>query len=344
MELYLMKRETLETMKANLPAVYGQYYTESSNEWIKDLFGKDPFVKFKPVAEFRLADLESDLTPGEIDFNNCKIIYENLRFLSESQASDERLWAGLAHTTFYDYMRKRWGYGSGKMPKDAKTESNEIKSRFFYRNSGRSGFFRNTLAKCWWVGRSVYDSTNIFNHFEGLDMIGSNDFSTKTNELFYNFTFTSNPHILEAILEVLYRHQREGKRLKTREHIRPALSYLNAVGGTIVLDCLEKEEIVDIFSDAIESFMQGNAPSLGTDRKRLADPINIDYSSGPNDITKVVLGCKVIVQNRASEVKTYAYALKDGCLPSLVRKFTGCKVGDTVELYGAIWEIIGITF
>lgn len=97
MKLYIMKRDALETLKANLPAVYGKYYTEKSNKWIYDICGEDPFIEFKDVTEFTLASLNSDLTPGEIDLENCKILYEKLMFLSESQASDERLWAGLTH-------------------------------------------------------------------------------------------------------------------------------------------------------------------------------------------------------------------------------------------------------
>lgn len=156
-------------------------------------------MEFKDVTEFNLADLDSDLTPGEIDLNNCRIIYEKLQFLSESQESDERLWVGLAHATFYEYMRKRWGYGYGKKPKGTETETGAIKTRFFYKNGGRSGFYRNTLAKCWWVGHNIYNPNNISNHFEGLDIIGSNDLNSKINEFFYNFTFSSNPNIMAAI-------------------------------------------------------------------------------------------------------------------------------------------------
>ena len=81
MKLYIMKREALETLKANLPVVYGKYYTEKTNQWISDICGEDPFIEFKDVTEFKLADLNSDLTPGEIDLNNCKILYEKLQFL-----------------------------------------------------------------------------------------------------------------------------------------------------------------------------------------------------------------------------------------------------------------------
>ena len=77
MKLYIMKREALETLKANLPVVYGKYYTEKTNQWIPDICGEDPFIEFKDVTEFKLADLNSDLTPGEIDLNNCKILYHH---------------------------------------------------------------------------------------------------------------------------------------------------------------------------------------------------------------------------------------------------------------------------
>ena len=250
MKLYIMKREALETLKANLSVVYGKYYTEKTNLWIKDICGEEPFVEFKDVTEFSLANLDSDLTPGEIDLYNCKIIYEKLQFLSESQASDERLWAGLSNATFYEYMRQRWGYGYGKKPKSAEKEVGAILTRFFYKSSGRSGFYRNTLAKCWWVGHSTYDVSNMENHFESLDVIGSNDLNSKINEFFYNFTFSSNSDIMAAIIDALRKLKEEGRRILVREHIRPAMSYLNAVGGSIVLDCLEKEEITRIFLDA----------------------------------------------------------------------------------------------
>ena len=38
--------------------------------------------------------------------------------------------------------------------------------------------------------------------------------------------------------------------------------YLNAVGGSVVIDCLEREEITRIFSDAVDAIMQGDVPTL----------------------------------------------------------------------------------
>lgn len=53
MKLYIMKREALEMLKANLSVVYGKYYTEKTNQWITDICGEDPFIEFKDVTEFK---------------------------------------------------------------------------------------------------------------------------------------------------------------------------------------------------------------------------------------------------------------------------------------------------
>jgi len=346
MKLYIMKKEALELLKENLPNIYGKYYTEKTNKWIWDIYGDDPFIEYKDVTDFKLADLDSDLTPGEIDLNNCKIIYKNLMFLSESQAVDERLWAGLTHSTFYEYMRKRWRYGYEKKPKDAKTETGEIKTRFFYNKSGRSGYYRNTLAKCWWVGRNTYDPSNFNNHFEALDILGSNDFNSKISEIFFNFTFSSNADILKAIIEALRNFKNEGRHLLVRDHIRPALTYLNAVGGSVVLDCLEKEEITDIFTDAIEANMQGDTPSLSLDRSADEDADAEDFADEANDngtesgTVEVTLGCLIIVRNLENNgTKRFKYDYANGRWLEILNVFSHRKVGDTIELSGEKWII-----
>ena len=45
------------------------------------------------------------------------------------------------------------------------------------------------------------------------------------------------------------------------------MSYLNAVGGSVVIDCLEKDEITRIFSDAVDAIMQGDIPTLNFEKK-----------------------------------------------------------------------------
>lgn len=341
MKLYIMKKDALETLKDNLPEVYGKYFTEPTNKWMTEICGEDPFIEFKDVTDFQLADLDSDMTAGEIDHNNCKIIYEKLAFLSESQASDERLWAGLCNSTFYGYMRKRWKYGYGAKPKGAGKEAGAIQTRFFFTTKGRGGFYRNTLAKCWWVGHNTYDPQNKENHFEKLDVIGSNDLNSKISEFFRNYTFSSNPHVMEAIVDAL--RMFDGKKLAVREHIRPALQYLNALGGSVVLDCLSKEEITNVFADAITAIMQGDRPTLSFSNTTEDIDYDEEISEVANEDLSVTLGCEIVVRNEDKKVIRYKYDYKDGKLPENLNVFTNCKKGDVVEIKGEQWRIEEIT-
>ena len=348
MKLYIMKREALETLKANLQIAYAKYYTESSNSWITDLCGEDAFIEFKEIPDFELAELDTGLGKGEIDLRNCKILYEKLMFLSESQASDERLWAGLTHATFYNYMRKRWGYGYGKKPKSAEKEAGELKSRFFYSGGTRAGFYRNTLAKCWWVGRNTYDASNAANHFERLDVIGSNDINSKVTEFFYNFTFSSNPYVLDGIINALRYFKDEGIAVSVREHIRPAMSYLNAVGGAVVIDCIPQEEITDIIVNTIQGIMQGDSFGLsvdsGMDEVDESDD-TIENEGNESEFAgeqmqaeannlEVALGCKVTVKYDDGTVKVYKFDYLNGKIPDVVQPLAGHSVGDMVMLNG----------
>ena len=345
MMIYIMKREAVDFLKDNLPQIYGKYYTESSNKWIEEYYGSNPFIEFKEIPEFQLADLDSDMTLGEIDLANCKIIYENMRFLSESQASDERLWAGLTHTVFYSYMRKRWKYGYGAKPQNPEKEANMLRARFFYAGSARGGFYRNTISKSWWVGHNTYDPLNEENHFESLDIIGSKDLTSKVHELFYSYTFSSNPKIMEGVVAALKEFRDNGTTILARAHVRPAVQYLNAVGGALLLDCLDKEEIASIFATPIYARLQGDDASIDiepVEPNEELDPETPETESQEETVS-VVLGSTVLVRNEDGKTKTLKYDMKDGVFPDLVKDLGDKKIGETVVIKDETWVIEDIT-
>lgn len=239
-----MKQKALDYMRANMDNLYVNYYREKTNQWIYDLFDDDPFDFFIDIPDFKLASLENK--KGELDLENCKILYKNLMTISASQASDERLWAGLCNGVFYEYLIKRWDYNNLEF-KDAKNDSSTVLSRFFFTKSGvRAGCFRNTLAKYWWVGQATYQK-NATNEFELLDALGPEDFSSKISDLFYSNTFASNLTILSGICKALKMFSDSGIKISMKEHFRPALQYLNALGGGILLDVLSEGEIKALF-------------------------------------------------------------------------------------------------
>lgn len=256
MKLYFMKQDALDFMKHNMEHLYIHYYREQDNNWIEREYGNNPFSELMELPDFELADIESGKI-GEVDFKNCKILYNNLRMLSESQCSDERLWAGLCNGTFYSYVRNRYQYNTKKLKKK-ETDASTIISRFFFSGGTRAGFYRNCLAKCWWVGRATFDKTNE-NHFYKLDIIGANDLTTKISDIFHNNTFAANPIILSGICDALKYFSDRGQVLDQRLHVRPALQYLNAVGGATLLDVLTEEDISRIMINRISTILKGQA-------------------------------------------------------------------------------------
>ena len=263
MKLYIMKKNALDNLKKDMKKLYSNYYIEENNEWMSEACGENPFIEFADIKDFELADLS--LPKGKIEADNCKIIYSNLmKYITPSQASDERLWAGLCNGTFYEYVKKRWDY-IGEIKFDDDKNVSNILSRFFCGdNSTRRGLYRNTLSKCWWVGYNLYDEENK-NHFWRIDSLGYNDFSSKISDIFASNNFSSNIEIIDGIIQGISYFREHDILLSVKEHIRMALQYLNAIGGSIILDGLNKDEIADLVINKIKTLLMGNKDDLDFD-------------------------------------------------------------------------------
>ncbi|MEG1889234.1 MAG: DUF6339 family protein [Lachnospiraceae bacterium] len=339
MKLYFMKKEAVDFLKDNLDLVYNKYFTEKDNKWLWTVCGGDPFIEYKDIPDFQLATLDSDMSIGEVEFNNCKILYKHLSFLNESQASDERLWAGLCHSVFYNYARHRWDYHT-KQPKNQKEAVLNIKSRFFFSGGTRSGLYRNTLAKCWWVGRNTFDGVAA-NSFEKLDIIGSNDISSKISDIFYSNTFSSNPVILGGIVDGIKYFKDEGTQITLKEHIRPSLQVLNAVGGGVILDCLSEEDIADIFIENVYGILQGDEQGIVADSTYDEIDDEIQKISNNTDLY-IALGNRVTVFiPQTNEIKTIKADYLSGTnqIPPLVKMLLGKIVGEETEFQGKTYQI-----
>lgn len=300
MKLYIMKKDALMELKQRLPNIYMLYYTEKDSSWVEKQFQESPYNFFMEIPDFQLANLHAGMEKGKIDLANCKIIYKNLSFLSPSQASDERFWAALTHKTFYNYMRERWGYATGITIPSQKDGVGEIKSRFFFTSNGRSGYFRNTLAKCWWIGKLLYEPNK--DSFELLDAIGSNDFNSKITEIFFSYTFSSNPMILKGIAECFEYFSSRNKKISVRNQLRPTMQKLNAIGGGLILDCLSSEEIRDIMIDNIASIIEGRHDTLVSNEDVFEDE-NEEISEEDEEDTEL--------ENTESEDNTYRINIGD---------------------------------
>ena len=241
MKLKFLKQEYLDTLKENI-SVNSKFYLNENNNWIYDFFnGEDPFLEFKDeVNDFEM-DMSSE-TPTKTDFNNIKIVYENLKFLTESQASDERFWAGLCHDKFYNYMRYRWGNRIINKNNSHDKEVTRIGRAYFYEGvtaGKRKSLARNGLSRLWWIGRLTYDES--YNDPFELTKLITFDISVSILYLMSS-KFTKNDITRKGMLKALLEYKNSGKKVD-KKVLNYLIKSLNILGGSYLLDFYGEEEI-----------------------------------------------------------------------------------------------------
>ncbi len=245
MKLYFLKKDALDQLKGNIGSNIN-YYHEKSNNWIYEQFrGENPFGEFKiEVEEINLrTDFES---ASQMDLYNSKQLHSKLRFLSENQAADERFWAGLTHSTFFEFVQQRWG-------NENMHKANYIMSRYFYSGGQSRGIVRNTLSKLWWIGHFTYDSRRE-NPYELTEVLGNNDMATRVNDIFTS-NFSRNPKLVHAFLGAVKEYEDNGIKIGGYTY-RKAVQYMNAYGGITVVDYLEAEEMKKVIIKRIEKILK----------------------------------------------------------------------------------------
>ncbi len=247
MKLHFLKEDALAAMKGNLDANL-HFYRSPDNAWIYDYFqGENPFGEFKlEVPDFQLTfDCQSG-DYAKSDIQNAKILYSALINLSDTQATDERLWAGMCHCDFWDYCHERWNHND-----NTENQKQTVINRYFFKKGDgmRRALQQNTLSKLWWVARYVYDASRK-DPFELLDYF-QNDFATKTLVILSNnyISCTSVAHgLISALLELeaegfTINRSSGGRSNAKQEVFYEATRYLNIFGGTHILDYYSSEEI-----------------------------------------------------------------------------------------------------
>lgn len=149
MKLQFVSYDNIDVIKSNLKEWVENFKLDSS-DWLQEELGNMLFfdTKFGDVPDFSL-EMSAD-KPFLTEAENAKRVYGSLRFLSDSQASDERLWAGLCLGPFWDYVKYRWEI-------DKKCTVANVQQHFFFGYGGRRSLTRNALSRLWWIGRLTYD-------------------------------------------------------------------------------------------------------------------------------------------------------------------------------------------
>lgn len=235
MKLHFMNEDSLNFLKGNIETFLPHY--QGDNQWVEQVCserGLTPFSTFKeevPTFELNMTHEK----PERSDYENVKILYLGLKNITDSQATDERFWAGLAHSDFWDFMMYRSKLSEGT------SRINNIETNFFFMRGRKRSLFRHVLARLWWVGRLTYEE-GAENPFAALEFLKV-DFGTKVFSLFSS-NFTNNPLITRSILKAIAKIEEDYGKI-TRDSFLELLRYVNLLGGIIILDYLTEEELID---------------------------------------------------------------------------------------------------
>lgn len=238
MKVHFLNENALVALKSNLKGNL-RHYADDTNEWIYEYFdSENPFIEYKQeFSDFELTVNDNEFL-GNNDIQNTITLYSAMKSLTDTQATDERLWAGMCHSDFWNYMKERWPINNYRSIKET-----NIKNRYYLGNKYKRSLIKNSLAKLWWLGRLTYDEKRD-DPFE-LTKYFETDYSTKALILFSN-NYLANKNIMIGLLSALKYLDSIGFSIKgkqKRDVYYSATKYLNVLGGTYILDYFTAEEI-----------------------------------------------------------------------------------------------------
>lgn len=246
MRLKYISEETLADLRTNYEA-YQSYYYKADDVWFDNYFKEEGKVLESNIP-FEVPKLNFDENYATSDRENVKILYEALKELTPSQATEERVWAGLAHLQLRDFTYYRL------QKERAEKNDKRINSALFFTNSKKRSLFVHILARLWWVGYMTYDEKNKENPYWLTDFFCESDFSARC-VVFFSSNFTSNRAITRGILRSIVKLKDKGVSIK-RAHLVEANKYLNIIGGAMILDMLTEEEVTDMIDKHLEKVFE----------------------------------------------------------------------------------------
>jgi len=230
MKVQIVGYDDLDIIKSNLED-WIEVFRESSSKQLQEKLEKELFynTKFPEIPDFDL-DMSKE-KPSDTEFENVKCIYTNLKFLTDSQASDERLWAGLCLGRFWRFVKYRWEI-------DKKCTVKNIKDHFFFGYGSRRSLIRNAISRLWWIGRLTYDESRN-NPWEITEFV-----CEKADNVMHIIerNTANNPDIIKPFVRAMIDARKKGILINT-DTVGELAKYLNLLGGIYVLDCLPEQQI-----------------------------------------------------------------------------------------------------
>lgn len=314
MKLQILDIDCLALMrdKACIDATLNKYINHQNNNWLNEVCDKSPFIDTKYID---LPEIVFDMSaekPADTDFENVKRVYGALKFLSDSNASEERLWAAMCLGPGYQYVQYRW---------PVKTSENVLQ-HFYYGYGGRRSLTRNAIARLWWIGRLTYDK-------DRKDPYELTRFVCSAADYIMHFierNTSNNLHVLRPVIEAILEAREKGYDVNT-DDAGTLSKYLNILGGMYILDAMPEEWIKNKIVNKI------------TEIVKIQD-VSDETVIGTSEVKKITGDSKIVLQHESGQ-KILINAKKNK-LKTVPSSLVGLKLGDIVKIGKAQYNIVDI--
>ncbi len=255
MQAKFLRDDALRQLTQNLKTLFPRYMEDSP--WLDDYFGHTRWSAESSVAipddlGLRLPDEDSDY-----DLENTRTIYTALKHLTPSQASDERLWAYMAHVTEWTYMRGRWPaerYANREKP------YKPIRERYLFgSNRARSGT-RHGIARLWWYGYTSYDESRA----DPFELTGVLLKTLDVTQSVLERAFSLNRPLTHGLLQALLEREQAGEPRYERETVRSVAKHIVHIGGVTIVDMLSTDDVKSIVHTKLDQLKSEAASSTTT--------------------------------------------------------------------------------
>lgn len=231
MKIKYLTEDDLNAIKSNLPGILNEVVKKNGKS-LGEFLNRENIIKESPfeVEDFTLDISQPKGKESLTDIENIQRVYNHLRFLTDSQASDERIWIAYTLSDFLYYMRYRW---------EAMTVT-DLENRYLFGYSTQRSLFRNGVSRLWWLGRFTYDSGR-------EDPYELTKFLCKDQDYIINIcgrNIFNNPDIAFGTISALMDAELGGVAIG-RETVRSIGKYINLLGGTYLLDTLDRDTIYE---------------------------------------------------------------------------------------------------
>ena len=241
MKIKYLTEDGLLMLKKNKKSVYKEIII--GKKTLEDFLSDDGYLKQSPI-EIEDFTLTVDAPKGKealTDAENVKRVYGHLKGLSDSQASDERIWVALTLGSQSNYMEFRWSIKN----------EDEMLNRYFFNYSPQRSLFRNGMSRLWWIGRVTYDDSREDPYEFTKFMCKYQDFI----ESFCGRNIFNNPKVMKATIAALFDANKDGKEM-TRNLIRSVGKYVNLLAGTYIIDFIEYNDIYTKVKKFVDNYIE----------------------------------------------------------------------------------------